>query len=360
MLSSKKGKIAKTIVVVVLLAAISMLIIIGMFHSMQYGIRPKIDANADNVILLIGDGMGYEHVKAAAQFGDVSMDLFEYSGSVTTHSLSHEVTDSAAAATAIATGEKTFNAMLSHNGTHKLTNLGELTKQHNKKLGVVVTKTVTDATPAGFTAHNILRTNHQAIALEQIRETDCDVLFGEGRQYFDAHSHRVDHEDRAYITSLDMLLANTKPKAYAIFDKVEPDSEHNLATLTAIALAMLENEEGFFLMVEGSKIDTYSHSNKMDKMLAEFWSFDAAVLVALEYAERHPNTTVIVTADHETGGLTLPSELSQNVINDNCFTTTAHTSANVPYYAYGPGADQIPELIDNTDLFYIIKQLLFD
>ncbi len=360
MLSIKKKKIAGIIITTLLLIVISLIVILGIFHSAQYGTEFEIEGRANNVILLIGDGMGYEHIRAASYFGDVSMDLFEYSGSVTTHSLSHKVTDSAAAATAIATGKKTCNAMICHTGTEKLTNLGDITKEHNKKLGIVVTKSVTDATPAGFTAHNILRSNEQAIALEQIRETDCDVLFGEGRQYFDAHSHRVNREDRAYVTSLTELLANTKPKAYAIFDKVQPDSEHSLATLTTIALEMLENENGFFLMVEGSKIDSYSHSNKMDKMLAEFWGFDAAVLVALEYAHTHPDTTVIVTADHETGGITLPDELSQDVINDSCFTTTSHTSANVPYYAYGPGADEIPKLIDNTDLFYIINQLLFN
>jgi len=359
MLYSKKSKVLRITIAVALLVVVAVLITFGMFNSLPYGVRPQIEARANNVILLIGDGMGFEHVRAASCFGDISMDLFEYSGSVTTRSLSNSITDSAAAATAMATGKKTFNAMLSYSGTQKLANLGDIVKENNKKLGIVVTKSVTDATPAAFTAHSFLRISQNAIALEQIRETDCDVLFGEGRKYFDAHSHRVNREDRAYINTLEALECNTKPKAYAIFDEVEPESEHNLATLTAIALQILENENGFFLMVEGSKIDSHSHSNDMNKMLAEFWIFNAAVLVALEFAQAHPDTTVIVTSDHETGGLTLPDELSPAVISDSCFTSTAHTGVNVPYYAYGPGADQIPALIDNTDLFFIINQLLF-
>ncbi len=359
MFYSKRGRALRIAVVAVILLVVAVVLTIGIFNSLPYGNQPQIEANAHNVILLIGDGMGFEHIRAASYFGDVSMDEFEYSGSVTTRSLSHSVTDSAAAATAMATGKKTFNAMLSYSGTEKLTNLGEIVKENNKKLGVVVTKSVTDATPAAFTAHSVLRTAQAAIALEQIREADCDVLFGEGRQYFDTHSARINREDRAYINSLEALKANTKPKAYAIFDKVEPDSEHNLAVLTGIALDMLTCEQGFFLMVEGSKIDSHSHNNKMDKMLAEFWAFNDAVLVALEYAKSHTNTTVIVTDYHETGGLTLPTELSSTTINNDCFTTTGHTNANVGYFAYGPGASEIPELIDNTDLFYIINQLLF-
>jgi len=112
-------------------------------------------------------------------------------------------------------------------------------------------------------------------------------------------------------------------------------------------------------MVEGSKIDSHSHANDMEKMLAEFWAFNAAVLVALDFAADNPDTTVIVTADHETGGLTLPEVLSEAAINDDCFTRGGHSGANVPFFAYGPGADQIPATIDNTDIFHIIKQLLF-
>lgn len=341
------------------MVAISVLVLFGMLQSMEYGVRPEITAEANNVILLIGDGMGFNHIAAASYLGDVAMDLFEYGGSVTNRSLSSKVTDSAAAATAMATGVKTVNAMISFSGLKKVTNLGELVKQNNKKLGVISTKSVTDATPAAFTAHNFLRINQRAIAIEQIRYSDCDVLFGEGRKYFDPHAKRVEKEDRAYVNTYSELVANTKAKAFAIFDEVEPDSEHNLAALTAVALEMLQNEDGFFLMVEGSKIDSHSHANDMEKMLAEFWAFNAAVLVALDFAADNPDTTVIVTADHETGGLTLPEVLSEAAINDDCFTRGGHSGANVPFFAYGPGADQIPATIDNTDIFHIIKQLLF-
>ena len=344
----------RNITALLLVVAISVLVLFGMLQSMEYGVRPEITAEANNVILLIGDGMGFNHIAAASYLGDVAMDLFEYGGSVTNRSLSSKVTDSAAAATAMATGVKTVNAMISFSGLKKVTNLGELVKQNNKKLGVISTKSVTDATPAAFTAHNFLRINQRAIAIEQIRYTIA-TLFGEGRKDFDPHASAK----RGQGVSIHIGFANTKAKAFAIFDEVEPDSEHNLAALTAVALEMLQNEDGFFLMVEGSKIDSHSHANDMEKMLAEFWAFNAAVLVALDFAADNPDTTVIVTADHETGGLTLPEVLSEAAINDDCFTRGGHSGANVPFFAYGPGADQIPATIDNTDIFHIIKQLLF-
>lgn len=357
--SVKKRKLAKIVVTFILLLAISVTLLLGILHSMQYGVRPEINAHADNVILLIGDGMGFNHIAIASYFGEVALEQFEYGGSVATHSLSHKITDSAAAATAMATGEKTINGMLSYSAFGRIQNLGQLTKHNDKRLGIVVTKPVTDATPAAFTAHNISRSRQKAIAYEQIISADCDVLFGAGKEYFDEYSGLIETQDRAYLNTYEALQANTKPKAYAIFDEVTPESEHNLAILTSIALAMLQNENGFFLMVEGSKIDSHSHSNDMDAMLAEFWIFNAAILIALDFAANNPNTTVIVVADHETGGLTLPEVLSSSTINDNCFTTDGHTAADVPYFAYGSGAEQIPSFIDNTDIFYIITQLLF-
>lgn len=358
--AKKRNKILATILSILLIAIVSGVLYIGILFSKDYGVKPEIEARADNVILLIGDGMGFNHVEVASYFDTPVMTTIEHSGEVTTSALILSPTDSAAAGTALATGRKVFNTNVSNFMGIDLENLGDLTIKNNKKLGIVTTKSVTDATPAAFSAHNFLRINHKSIALEQIRKTDIDVLFGLGREYFEPYANEINRADRAYITNFDDLLINSKEKAYAIFDDPIPtEGDFSLTTLTAIALDMLENENGFFLMVEGAKIDTASHANNMDGMLKEFWDFDGAVAIALAFAAVNPNTTVIVTADHETGELTLPDEpLSEQNINDNLYKSGGHTSWNVPYWAYGPGADEIPSLIDNTDIFYIIKQLL--
>lgn len=353
---------------IVIITAVSLVLVFGLtmlglvlgYSLAPYGVRPKIEARAENVILLIGDGMGKNHIEVASFFDKPIFTELEEQGSVSTRSLDFLTTDSAAAASAMATGKKVWNRNISHLNGKDLTNLGQIVKQNGKKLGVISTKSVTDATPAAFSAHTKLRSKQQDIALEQIRKSGADVLFGLGRQYFDGYASEIITADRGYYNSYSGLVLNQKQKAFAIFDDPIPNEGlFTLSSLTEIALNMLENDDGFFLMVEGAKIDTYSHANDMENMLAEFWAFNAAVEVALNYARTHTDTTVIITADHETGKLTFPKTLSAQSINNDCFRSDGHTSRDVAYFAFGAGADEIPDSIDNTDIFYIINQLLF-
>jgi len=345
----------------ILITSLSVFLIFGNLYAYSYGVRPEINDSSENVILLIGDGMGFNHIEVAKFFDTPVMTQMEYHSAVSTHSLSFSPTDSAASATAMATGFKVKNRAISYSKGKNLVNLGELVLENNKKLGIVTTKSVTDATPAAFTSHNKHRNNHQNIALEQIRRADCDVLFGLGREYFDNYSNEINTSERAYVTNYQDLLASTKEKVYGIFDEPIPnEGDFTLSTLTTIALDMLKNDNGFLLMVEGAKIDSYSHGRDMEGMLKEFWAFNEAIKVALAFASINPNTTVIVTADHETGNLTLPKTLTQNNINDKLFKSSNHTGKDVPFFVVGPGASQVPAKIDNTDIYYIIKQLLFN
>lgn len=358
-LSRNKKIVIITALSLVLVFGLTMLGLVLGYSLAPYGVEPKISARAENVILLIGDGMGKNHIEIASFFDTPVFTELAAIGDVTTRSLDFLPTDSAAAATAMATGKKVWNRNISHLNGKDLTNLGEVTKQYGKKLGVISTKSVTDATPAAFTAHTKVRSKQKDIAKQQIFESGADVIFGLGREYYDPYAAQIETADRGYYNTFAALQLNQKSKAFAIFDDPIPNEGlFSLSGLTEIALAMLENDNGFFLMVEGAKIDTYSHKNEMEKMLAEFWAFNAAVEVALKYAQTHPNTTVIITADHETGKLTLPKTLSAESINNKCFRSGSHTARDVSYFAYGAGADEIPNKIDNTDIFYIIKQLL--
>ncbi len=358
---SRKNKkiIVITAISLVLLFGLTMLGLVLGYSLAPYGEKPEIEARAENVILLIGDGMGKNHIEIASYFDTPIFTTLNEKGSVSTRSLDFLTTDSAAAATAMATGKKVWNRNISHLNGKDLTNLGQVTKQRGKKLGIISTKSVTDATPAAFTANTKLRSKHEEIAKEQILESGADVIFGLGKEYYDPFAAQISTADRGYYNTYSGLALNQKPKAFAIFDGAIPNEGlFVLSTLTEIALNMLTNEKGFFLMVEGAKIDTYSHANEMENMLAEFWAFNAAVEIALNYAKTHDNTTVIITADHETGKLTLPKTMSAETINNDCFRSGGHTSRDVSYFAYGAGAAEIPDQIDNTDIFYIINQLL--
>ena len=230
---------------------------------------------------------------------------------------------------------------------------------NGKKVGIVATKVATDATPAAFLAHSNSRNNTAEIA-SQIVASDVDVLFGLNNDELKALASSIQTDNRDYCTTFEEISASTSEKIFGLFDEDIPNIGRNtLASLTDTALAKLENENGFFLMVEGSKIDSYSHTNEMDKMIDELNGFDAAVSRAVAWARKNGNTTVLVLADHETGNLKIPAEATADQISNDWFHSTGHTSQNIHYFGYGIGVDSIPALIDNTDVYDIIKQLLF-
>ena len=139
----------------------------------------------------------------------------------------------------------------------------------------------------------------------------------------------------------------------------EAENRIRLSEMTTEALSRLENENGFFVMIEGSCIDTYSHEQNIDKMLVEMIDFDDAVKTAMEYVDNNPDTLLIVTADHETGGLMLDGVSKKEQLTDSLFTSNGeHTDADVLVYAYGLGAEEITQydVIDNTSIYSFVKQ----
>ncbi|MBO5776045.1 MAG: alkaline phosphatase, partial [Clostridia bacterium] len=331
---------------------------------MDYGVDPDIpdDVRAHNVILLIGDGMGYNHIKTAELYNNGSMSnirKLSVNGEVITRSLTAGATDSAAAATAMATGKKTYNGRISYLNGKSIPTIAEQDKAAGKKVGIVATKSITDATPAAFISHSKSRNNTAEIAAQMVA-SDVDVLFGLNNDEMKALSSSIKTENRDYCVDFEEIGASTSEKIVGLLDEAIPNIGRNtLASLTDIALEKLENENGFFLMVEGSKIDSYSHSNEMQNMVDELNAFDAAVSRAVAWARKNGNTTVIVVADHETGNLKIPADATADQISNDWFHSDSHTNQNVRYFAYGVGVDKIPSLIDNTDVYDIIKQILF-
>jgi alkaline phosphatase len=321
--------------------------------------------HAKNIILLIGDGMGLAQMYSAytANFGILNMLRCPYIGLSRTCSIDNYITDSAAGATAMATGQKTKNRMIAIDTLGKpLKTILEISKEKGLAVGLVATNSITDATPAAFISHTIDRKMSEYIALDFLK-TDIDVFVGGGKNYF---TLRKDGKN---------LTNDLKNKGYQVlynFDSINNISSGKLAgftsdednpailkgrgdilvksTNTAIRL-LSNNKKGFFLMVEGSQIDKGGHENNSQKVISETLDFDHAVGVALDFAAKDSNTLVIITADHETGGLSLTDGSLKNGTSIVSFSTKHHTGIPVPVYAFGPCAEKFTGFYDNTEIF---------
>ena len=328
-----------------------------------------------NIILMIGDGMGAAHLTGGKiTKGALSIERMPVGGMVTTFAKDKLVTDSAAAATALATGEKTNYGMISVTPDGKpMKTLFEYAEEKGKSTGLAVTCSVAHATPAGFVAHAGSRKSEADIA-EHVAGAGLEVLFGGGLAYFMPQSMsgsaRKDDKNlidviasRMQIVTAENQLAGidvTKPAA-ALLAMNHPAAadkrELPLGAMVAKAIEILSaNEKGFVLMVEGSQIDWNAHARDGNGVIRETVEFDDAVGAALDYAAKDGNTLVVVTADHETGGMSiLDGSLADKTVTKTEFESQGHTAEMVPLFAYGPGAEALGGFKDNTD---IGKQLI--
>jgi alkaline phosphatase len=288
---------------------------------------------------------------------------------MTTHAADALVTDSAAAATSLASGVKTRNGAIGVDAKGRpVATLLELAQQRGFATGLVATCSLTHATPAAFAAHRPSRTMDLEIALD-IAAAAPDVLIGGGRRYFQA---RADGRD---------LVAELRAKGYPLVENARAigwsQGERLLGLVADLhlprahegrgdflsraaddALRILARRERFFLMIEGSQIDWGSHSNDGAWAAAEMADFDDAIGRVLDWAERDGGTLVVVTSDHETGGMAiLGGSLGDGSLKAG-FATEGHTATLVPVLAFGPGAEAFSGVYDNTDVFEKIRAAL--
>lgn len=316
------------------------------------------EGDVRNVILLIGDGMGVGQLTAAEVVNgedDLVLTSLPFMSMVSTQSSSHYVTDSAASATALATGFKTQNGRISVNPSgDELFTVLEDAESSGKATGVVTNTRVTHATPACFVAHVTSRGMEQVIA-GQLLESGVDVALGGGSSYFSS----LTPEDYGYTVVSDStglksvesgkVLGLFTP-SYMSYESGRESGEPRLSEMTARSLELLATDpEGFFLMVEGGRIDHASHDNDFDNTMTETLEFDLAVLEALEFAAGRNDTLIIVTADHETGGLSILGGYPSGTLQYD-WVTDDHVGSMVPVYAYGPMASEIITFEDNTDI----------
>lgn len=335
-------------------------------------------ARARSAILLIGDGMGPRQVEAASILlhdkpGKMAMQKLPVKGSLSTKSANSEITDSAAAGTALATGHKTNNGMIAVLPDGRLLKtILEACRDAGKSTGLVATSTITHATPASFAAHVANRGEEAEIAAQML-ETKPNIIFGGGLGLFLSRavkgSARKDERDLlseareagySIVNDEEEMAAASGEYVLGLFGlsslergKVGPE----LHAMTAKALELLgSSENGFFLMVEGSQIDWGCHGNEQDYFLREIEAFDAAVKTAVEYAKAAGDVLVVVTADHETGGLAFKGKRRSRLSIK--WGGGGHTAAEVPLFAFGPESGPFAGAHDNTEVPKLIAQAI--
>lgn len=318
-----------------------------------------------NVIYLIGDGMGFNHLEKTKDERGISliMDSFEIKGSSRTASLSHAITDSAAGGTALAAGVRTGNGMVGvyyDDPNIEISypkNLTEICMEKGMMTGVITTDSTTGATPASFSAHTSSRSNSEDISYDQLL-SGIDLIWGTADSAITESN--AEANGYQYISTYEeMMSLEEGSKSFGQFTdilwKTGQVNSHtpNLEQMAVIAVDILDDtDEGFFLMIEGAHIDKHSHNNASADMTESLIEFDRTVEAMLSYAEADGETLVIVTADHETGGITPDGEAY-------IFTSNNHTAADVPLLVYG--SDKLienGETVNNCDIPTRIARIL--
>ena len=326
-----------------------------------------------NIIFMVGDGMGVAQVYSSivAMKGKSNFERFPYIGFSKTYSYSDFTTDSGAGGTALFTGSKVNNKAIALSPDGKpLTTLLEKAQQKGMATGFVVSTIVNCATPSATYAHVSNRDQFDSITL-QLSQSDLDFFSGGGLMYFEQKNRKdglspidtltkrgfeivytLDDLQKANADKIGALLTPERPAGY-------PERGEILSVATLKAIEHLSKKgDGFVLMIEGSQIDYGGHDTSITKVVNEVVDFDKVIGLVLDFAMQDGETLVIVTADHETGGLTLPFGSIEGGNVEATFTTTNHTGVMVPVFAYGPGAENFVGIMENTDFYHKIHQIM--
>ena len=347
--------------------------------SISYDLEEKDKEFQDyptNIILLIGDGMGLTQISAAMYSNNNRLALakFPVIGFHKSHAANELITDSAAGGTAIACGIKTNNGNIGtdENGLATESILEELDSM-NFSTGMIVTSTIVHATPAAFAAHQARREMYEEIALDYL-DANVDLLIGGGRQYF----QNREMDDRNLINEFENKGYVVMDQLYTTMNKIKWPLDKNLLYFTAdkqpltvsggrdyLSFAVRQgvqyleqkSNKGFFLLVEGSQIDWMNHANDGRGVVMETLDFDRAIWEAIQYANKKGNTLVLVTADHESGGMSIEADSKMNKLKYG-FTTNGHTAAMIPVFADGPGSSLFRGIYENTSIYHKMRAAL--
>lgn len=316
-----------------------------------------------NVILLVGDGNGLAQISSAtlANGGDLTLTQLKSIGLLKTQSADDFTTDSAAAGTALATGTKTYNRSIGIGISGKpLTNIIEFLASHDFVSGCITTDKITGATPASFYAHQKDRSDTLEIA-EDLIKSKLSLFVGGGSNDFQ-NGQLTKHFD--ILNDISTIGKSKKARighfiSTGSIPSILEGRGNVLAEATKNGMQFLQNKnKPFFLLVEGAKIDSYGHSNEVSGIISEGIDFDQAIAESIKFADKTGNTLVIITADHETSGFSIPQGNLESRMIEGDFTTHDHTGTMVPIFAYGPHSQEFQGVYENSELFKKILKVL--
>ena len=318
-----------------------------------------------NIIFMVGDGMGVSQIYAGltANKGHLNLEQVKVIGFHRNQASDNYVTDSAAGATAFATGKQTYNGAIGLDSLKQPSvTLLELAEQKGLSTGLVTTCDITDATPSSFIAHQLKRSMHEEIAADFLK-TDVDVVIGGGRKFFEKRVdkrnlldslRKKNYQVLGDIQSMASVHQGKLVNLYADENPVKMSEGRGDALLksTQKAIELVgTNKKGFFVLIEGSQIDWGGHANDAPYAIAEMIDFDSSIGWVLDFARKNKETLVVITADHETGGMALMGGNMKTGEVNAAFTTKGHTGQMIPVFAFGPGADDFSGIYHNYDLF---------
>lgn len=316
------------------------------------------------IILMIGDGNGLAQISSGlfTNGNELSLTQLKNMGLIKTQAADDFTTDSAAGATAYATGKKANNRALGISPSgDTLINLPSILKTKGFRNGVITTDELTGATPAAFFAHHAERDDAGIIA-SFLAKSSLDLAIGGGKKQFEAHRSALTQAGFSQVSSLDALAQTASSKVVYFTAEGSPASMESgrgdqLRSGALQALSFLGKQGGpVFLMIEGAKIDSGGHANSSSTIVTELLDFDQAVGEMIRYADQHPGTLVLITADHETGGVSLPQgNLERNEV-ELAYHSDDHTGILVPIFAYGAHSGEFRGVYENTEVF---KKLVY-
>ena len=332
--------------------------------NIKYVSNQSDEAKIKNIILIIGDGMGENHVKITSEFkAKTPLDILkaEYRGMMDTNCLDNYVTDSAASATAMATGVRTLYERVGMDADgNELKTFLDYAHEKGLSTGLLTTDNLFGATPSGFSGHTTNRYLDEKIIINQQISSDIDILMGYGEAYYYEYSKKITNNGWEYVNDRDTVNEAKTDKIFAAFSTSSKKQEFmpTLAEMTKKSIEVLsKNEKGFVLVVEEAYIDKEIGNGDIDAMMNRVIDLDKALRVALNFMRSNDETLVIVLADHETGGLVIKEgtpDVSWITEPDKY-----HTNVKVPVYAFGTRSKMFDNCdILNSDIFDIIMESL--
>ena len=323
-----------------------------------------------NIIMMIGYGMGLSQISSGMYSNNnyTSLERSHHIGLIKTHSLDDLVTDSAASGTAMSSGVKTYNRVVGLDKNFSPVNsILEISRDKGYMTAIIATSTIVHATPASYYSKVKSRYDYEEIA-SQLSKSNINFFVGGGEKYFndrrDKRNLMNEMDDYLFANSLENFIKINSNKIGFLTDYDEPIGKHegrkpSLEDIVQATVQKLSSfNKPFFLLVEGSQIDWGGHDNDSEHMISEMLEFDRTVGKVFNFADKDKNTIVVITADHETGGLSIIDGNLEDSKVVNKYVSDSHTATMVPIFSFGPYSSLFKGIYDNTEIFDKLEAII--